>query len=484
MNKTQLEKIKQTLFKKDKLAFDVISKKEQDAIFPFCDRYKQFLDAAKTERKAALEIKRMAQSHGFVDLSTLLTSKTKGPRPTKVFCMFKDKTIGLAVIGRQPISKGVRLIASHIDSPRLDLKQNPLYEELSMGLMKTHYYGGIRKYHWLAIPLALHGSVLKANGEKIDITIGEALEDPVFTITDLLPHLAGKLQSDKKIADVFEGEKLNLLAGSLPLGSEEIKERFKLGVLQLLNERYGIIEEDFISAEIEAVPAGIARDVGLDRSMVGAYGQDDRICAFTSLAALLETQSPEQTSIALFFDKEEIGSEGHGGAKSNFLEDFLSDLLLLNQEPCDSRTLRKTLTHSQCLSADVNAAMDPDFQEVHEKRNAPKLGYGICVTKFTGVAGKSGSNDASAEFVGQIRTLFNQNKIAWQTGELGKIDQGGGGTVAKYLAQFGMDVLDCGPAILSMHSPFEVAGKTDIYMAYKAYGAFFNYTALHAEKYA
>lgn len=481
MNNTQIKKIKQSLFKQDRLAFDLMDKTEQNAIFPFCDRYKHFLDVAKTERKAALEIKQMALSHGFMDLSDLLSSKKKGPRPTKVFRMFKDKTMGLAVIGQQPISKGVRLIASHIDSPRLDLKQNPLYEELSMGLLKTHYYGGIRKYHWLALPLALHGSVLKANGEKLDITIGEAPDDPVFTITDLLPHLAGKLQSDKKLADLFEGEKLNLLAGSLPFGSEDIKERFKLGVLHLLNERYGIIEEDFISAEIEAVPAGNARDIGFDRSMVGAYGQDDRICAFTSLAALLETQSPEQTAIALFFDKEEIGSEGHGGAKSSFLEDFLSDLLLLNQEPTDSRTLRKTLTCSQCLSADVNAAMDPDFQEVHEKRNAPKLGYGICLTKFTGVAGKSGSNDASAEFVGQTRTLFNQNKIAWQTGELGKIDQGGGGTVAKFLAQFGMDVLDCGPAILSMHSPFEVAGKADIYMTYKAYGAFLNGSTRHAD---
>ena len=474
MNKTDAEKQKKKLFKKTSLAYDRLGKQERDAVFTFGDVYKDFLNSAKTEREAVDKIVALAVDRGFVDIDNLLSQKTTKEIPQKVFRLFKDKTMAMAVLGQEKISSGTRIIASHIDSPRLDLKQNPIYEDLSMGLMKTHYYGGIRKYHWLAIPLALHGSIVKANGEKMDIIIGEAIDDPVFTVTDLLPHLAGKLQGDKKISDVFVGEKLNLIAGSLPLGGESVKERFKLGILQLLNDKYNIIEEDFISAEIEAVPAGSARDIGFDRSMIGAYGQDDRICAFTSLEALFDTPSPEKTAIALFFDKEEIGSEGSGGAKSSFLEDFISDLLFLNQEPTDNRTLRKTLINSECLSADVNAAMDPDFKEVHEKLNAPRLGFGICLTKFTGVGGKSGSNDASAEFVGRIRTLFNRNEIVWQTGELGKIDEGGGGTVAKFLAQLGMDVLDCGPAILSMHSPFEVAGKTDVYMTYKGYKAFYN----------
>ncbi|MCP4722345.1 MAG: aminopeptidase [Desulfobacteraceae bacterium] len=474
MNKTDAEKQKKKLFKKTSLAYDQLGKQEKKTVFTFGDAYKDFLNSAKTEREAADKIAALARDRGFVDIDKLLAKKTTRSSPKKVFRIFKDKTIAMAVLGQEKISAGTRIIASHIDSPRLDLKQNPIYEDLSMGLMKTHYYGGIRKYHWLSIPLALHGSIIKANGEKMDIIIGEAIDDPVFTVTDLLPHLAGKLQGNKKISEVFDGEKLNLIAGSLPLGSESVKERFKLGILHLLNDKYNIIEEDFISAEIEAVPAGSARDIGFDRSMVGAYGQDDRICAFTSLEALFDTPSPKKTAIALFFDKEEIGSEGSGGAKSSFLEDFISDLLFLNKEATDNRSLRKTLINSQCLSADVNAAMDPDFKEVHEKLNAPRLGFGICLTKFTGVGGKSGSNDASAEFVGRIRTLFNRNKIAWQTGELGKIDEGGGGTVAKFLATFGMDVLDCGPAILSMHSPFEVAGKADVYMTYKGYRAFYN----------
>jgi aspartyl aminopeptidase len=303
--------------------------------------------------------------------------------------------------------------------------------------------------------------------------MGEDPDDPVFTVTDLLPHLAGKTQADKKLSDVFEGEKLNLIAGSIPLGGEAEKDRFKLGVLHLLNEKYGLVEEDFVSAEIEAVPAEKARDVGFDRSMIGAYGQDDRICAYTSLEALLDTESPDKTAIALFFDKEEIGSEGSSGAQSSFLEDLMSDLLLISGSDTDNRSLRKTLISSSCLSADVNAAMDPDFKEVHEPLNAAKLGYGICMTKFTGVGGKSGSSDAGAEFVGRIRQIFNQNKIVWQTGELGKIDQGGGGTVAKFMARFGMNVLDCGPAVLSMHSPFEIAGKADVYMTYLGYRAFY-----------
>lgn len=472
MNKAQIKKIRETLLKKQPLVFDALDKKGRDQVFQFCEKYKAFLDQSKTEREAARQIIDAAKQKGFVDINAILGKRHKNNK--KVYKVFQGRCVALANVGKKLPHLGANIIASHIDSPRLDLKQNPIYEDLSMGLMKTHYYGGIRKYHWLAMPLALHGTIIKSNNEKVDITIGEHPNDPVFTITDLLPHLAGKTQSNKNISEVFEGEKLNLVVGSMPLGSENEKERFKLGVLNCLYEKYGLIEEDFVSAEIEAVPSEKARDVGFDRSMIGAYGQDDRVCAFTSLEAFLDLESPQKTAIALFFDKEEIGSEGSSGAKSNFLEDFISDLLFISGENTDNRSLRKALINSSCLSADVNAAMDPDFKDVHEAMNAAKLGFGICMTKFTGVGGKSGASDAGSEFVGKIRQIFNHNHIVWQTGELGKIDQGGGGTVAKFLAKFGMNVLDCGPALLSMHSPFEISSKADIYMTYLGYKAFYS----------
>jgi len=472
MNKTQLNKIKKTILKKGPLVFDQITKTQKAELFNLSENYKNFLNQAKTEREAAIQIILAAKDKGFVDIDTLLEKESESAR--KVYKVFQGRCVALAVIGKENPASGTNIIASHIDSPRLDLKQNPVYEDLSMGLIKTHYYGGIRKYHWLAVPLALHGTIITSGNKTINISIGEDPHDPVSTVTDLLPHLAGKTQADKKISEVFEGEKLNLIAGSIPLGSKDEKDRFKLGVLHLLYEKYSLIEEDFISAEIEVVPAGQARDVGFDRSMIGSYGQDDRICAYTSLKAILDTQHPAKTAIAIFFDKEEIGSEGSSGAKSNFLEDFMSDLLCISGQNTDNRSLRKTLINSSCLSADVNAAMYPDFKEVHEAQNAAKLGFGVCMTKFTGVAGKSGSSDASAEFVGKIRQIFNKNKIVWQTGELGKIDQGGGGTVAKFLAKYGMNVLDCGPAILSMHSPFEVSSKADVFMTYLGYKAFYS----------
>ena len=472
MNKIRLKKIKKLLQKKETLVFDTLTQKQKSQVFKFNTGYKNFLDHAKTEREAAKQIVLAAKAKGFVDIDTL-SAKTAG-KHMKFYKVFQRRCVALAILGKEPLLSGANIIASHIDSPRLDLKQNPIYEDLSMGLIKTHYYGGIRKYHWLAVPLALHGTIIKSNNENIDIIIGEDPNDPVFTVTDLLPHLAGKAQASKKLSEVFEGEKLNLIAGSIPLGNDEEKNRFKLGILNLLYEKYGFTEEDFISAEIEAVPAEKARDIGFDRSMIGSYGQDDRVCAYTSLEAILNTKSLNKTALALFFDKEEIGSEGNSGAKSNFLEDFMSDLLFISGQNLDNRSLRKSLINSSCLSADVNAAMDPDFKDVHEAMNAAKLGFGICITKFTGVAGKSGSSDASAEFVGKIRQIFNKNKIVWQTGELGKIDQGGGGTVAKFLAKFGMDVLDCGPAVLSMHSPFEVSSKADVYMTYLGYKAFYS----------
>ena len=472
MNKKEIEKLKKEITKKETNIFDHLKKAETDAAFEMADRYKTFLDNGKTEREAVQQICRILEKNGFVNMDDVL-DKQRPAIHKKYYKVLKGKCVAAAVLGNQSVQSGAGFIASHIDSPRLDLKQNPLYEDLDLAFLKTHYYGGIKKYQWLSIPLALHGTVVKKDGETVDICIGENDDDPVFTVSDLLPHLAGKQQGSKKVSEAFEGEKLNLLCGSMPLGNDTIKERFKLGVLKLLYDTYGIVETDFVSAELEAVPAFKAKDIGFDRSMIGAYGQDDRICAFSELEAITSINSVDRAAAALFFDKEEIGSEGVTGAKSGFIEDFLSDLLFMNNEPTDSRTLRKCLMNSRCLSADVNGAMDPDYKEVHEKLNAAKLGYGICITKFTGARGKAGSSDASAEFVGLIRRLFEKNNILWQTGELGKIDEGGGGTLAKFLAELGMDILDCGPALLSMHSPFEISSKADLYMTYKGYREFY-----------
>ncbi len=475
MDKNKIEALQKKISRTSRLVHDALDRKTTDQIPLFCEGYKTFLNQGKTEREAVKAIVRTARDNGFVNLDDLLPHPTapSSPKDVRVYRVFKNRAVAMAVLGQQKLASGARIIASHIDAPRLDLKQNPLYEDQDLALLKTHYYGGIRKYQWLCIPLALHGTLVDAQGQTRDITIGESPEDPVFTITDLLPHLA-RDQAGKKLSDIFKGEQLNLVAGSLPLGDDSIKERFKLGILNLLHDQFGIMEEDFISADIEVVPAGPARDVGFDRSMVGGYGQDDRICAFTSLAALTETQEPEQTAIGFFFDKEEIGSDGNAGAKSKLVEDFLADLLFLNGEATDSRTLRKAMIRSACLSADVNAAVDPDYKDVHESLNAARLGHGPCLTKFTGSGGKSGSSEADAEFMAHVRGLFNENQIIWQTGELGKVDQGGGGTVAKFLAKSGMDVLDCGPAILSMHAPFELTSKADVFMTYKAYKTFFS----------
>ena len=478
MNKKEIEKLEKQIIKKEKLVFDELDSREKKTMFKLTEDYKKFLDSAKTERQAAAEIIRMAEEHGFINIKEGL-EKPINPKRGKYCSIFKNKTVALAVIGKEDMSGGINIIASHIDSPRLDLKQNPVYEDTDLAFLKTHYYGGIRKYQWLAIPLALHGKFVKANGDEVEINIGEDADDPVFAVSDLLPHLAGKLQGNKKLSEAFEGEKLNLIAGSIPLGSDNIKNRFKLNLLKLFYEKYSITEEDFVSAELEVVPAGKARDLGLDRSMIGGYGQDDRICAFTELKAILATKNQDKTAVGFFFDKEEIGSEGNTGAKSRFLEDFISDLVFINSknshDQFHERFLKKIMLNSSALSADVNAAIDPDFKDVHEKMNAARIGHGICITKFTGSRGKSGSSDASAEFVGRIRKLFNDNHVVWQTGELGKTDQGGGGTIAKFLAEYGMDVVDCGPAVLSMHSPFEIASKADVYMTFKGYKNFYSH---------
>ncbi len=460
-----IDKLKAIVEKKQPLIWDVIDSKEKKQVFEFCEEYRSFLSEVKTEREAVDYIIMQAEQHGFVNIDSSIPSE-------RYYKIYKNKSVALWVKGSEPSDKGMRIIGSHMDSPRLDLKQNPLYEEVDLSLMKTHYYGGIKKYHWLARPLALHGVVILKNGLRLPLVIGEKDTDPVFCISDLLPHLA-KSQAGKKLSEAFDGEKLNILVGSIPLGDSKIKERFKLAILKHLHDQYDMTEEDLVSSEFELVPSGPARDLGFDRSLIGGYGQDDRACVFTSLKAILETKNPVRDSLCLFFDKEEIGSEGNTGAKSKFFEDFISDVMEAQGTPSSERMLRKSLLNSSMLSGDVNAGIEPDYQDVHEKRNAAKLGYGICVTKFTGTGGKSGSSDASAEFMGMIRSIFNDNNIQWQTGELGKIDQGGGGTIAKFLAVYGMDIIDCGPALLSMHSPFEISSKADIYMTYKAYKAFY-----------
>jgi aspartyl aminopeptidase len=461
------EALHKKVVRKPTLVWDRFTAAEKKRAFVFAEDYKQFLDVAKTERLAVTAIVKELDGRGFVNIQ-----KASG-KHRKVYGVYRDKAVAAAVIGGRPLGSGLNLIGAHVDSPRLDLKQNPLYEEVDLAMLKVHYYGGIRKYQWLARPLAVYGTVIRKDGTGIDIAIGDAPSDPVFTIADLLPHLARKSQDSKKLADAFEGEKLNLVAGSIPLGDRKARDRFKLTVLNYLYDKYRIIEEDLVSAEIEAVPAGEARDIGFDRSLVGAYGQDDRVCAYTLLRALTVLKNPEKTAVALFFDKEEIGSEGSSGAKSIIMEDFVSDLHHLTGDATDARTLRKTLASASALSADVNGALDPDFQEVHEKRNAARLGYGVCITKFTGSGGKSGANDASAEYVGRIRQIFNRAGIVWQTGELGRVDEGGGGTIAKFLAEYGMDIVDCGPSLLAMHSPFEISSKGDVYMTFQAYQAFF-----------
>ena len=465
LTKKQIEKLSERLTYKPELVWDSISAAEKERVFAFGEGYKRFLDNAKTEREAVSCIREEARNSGFSE------EISPGSRSALIKA-FQGKSIALAKPGKAPLESGIRLIVSHIDAPRLDLKQKPLYEEVDLAFLKTHYYGGIKKFQWLARPLAIHGLIVKADGDVIDIKVGEDETDPVFTILDLLPHLARKAQYDKKLDEAIVGEKLNVIAGSLPLGGSDTKDRFKLSVLNHLSEAYGLVEEDLVSAELEVVPAEKAKDVGWDRALTGGYGQDDRASAFTSLKALLDARACEKTAVVLFVDKEEIGSDGATGAKSKFLESVISDLMMIMGKQPSAREVFRVLATSQALSADVAGALDPDYQEVHEKRNAARIGYGVCLTKFTGSGGKYLANDANAEYVGWLRRLFNRKKVVWQTGELGKVDEGGGGTVSKLLAIYGMEIIDCGPPVLSMHSPFEISHKGDLYMSYKGFRAF------------
>jgi len=467
MEKEKLEKLAENLVYKGKNVWEKVSEEEKEKIFALGEEYKSFLDKSKTEREAVREIVRAAKEKGFLDLKEVRDREQLKPG-TGFFAVYRDKAVVLGVMGSAELSRGIRLIGSHLDSPRLDLKPQPLYEKCDLALFKTHYYGGIKKYQWTAIPLALHGIVVLQDGRKIEVVLGENGDDPVFTITDLLPHLAGE-QSKRRLSEAIKGEELNVLVGSIPMKGEGYKEKVKLAVLERLNSTYGIIEEDLISAELEMVPAGNARDIGFDRSLIGAYGQDDRICVFASLKAVFDIEMPEKTAIALFVDKEEIGSVGNTGMQSRILEETLYELLKITGQEA---SIYKLLSSSEVLSADVNAAIDPTWEDVMDKLNAAKLGFGICLTKYTGARGKVDASDAHAEYIAEIRNLFNRNGIVWQMGELGKVDQGGGGTIAKYLANLNMNVIDCGMPLLSMHAPFEVSSKGDLYMGYKAFKAF------------
>ena len=439
------------------------------------DKYKRCLDAGKTERECVELSVNMARDAGYRDLEEILRSGETLKAGDKVYAVNMNKMLALFRIGERPISEGMNILGAHIDSPRIDVKQNPLYENEELAYLDTHYYGGIKKYQWVAQPLALHGVIVKKNGETVKVSIGEDENDPVFVITDLLVHLAQE-QLEKKASQVIEGEKLDLLIGNRPIEKaddlkKEEKDAVKQNVLNILKEMYGIDEEDFYSAELEIVPAGKARDCGFDRSMVAAYGQDDRVCAYTSFVALMEMEAPKRTSCCLLTDKEEIGSVGATGMQSKFFENTVAELL--GGMGCYSDlALRRTLSNSFMLSSDVSAGYDPAYGECFEKKNAAYLGRGIVLNKFTGARGKSGSNDANAEYVAKVRKVFDDSEVAFQTAELGKVDVGGGGTIAYIAALYGMNVIDSGVAVLSMHAPWEVTSKADIYEAKKAYKAF------------
>ena len=458
----------------DKSAWKKIDSKTKKRIYTFSNDYRAFISTAKTERKAHNEGVRLAKKEGYQDLREWIQAKKLLMPGDKVFYSAAGKTIILAHIGQRDIDQGMRIIGGHTDSPRLDLKARPLYEDGGLALFDTHYYGGIRKYQWVTIPLALHGVVVKKNGDVVNISIGEQTEDPVFVITDLLPHLA-KDQAQKKFHEGISGEGLNVICGSIPVADEDAKEGIKLRILKLLNEQYGIDEWDLTSSELELVPAGAARDLGIDRSLILAYGHDDRVCAYTGIRALLDLDdTPEYTAMCILCDKEEIGSVGATGMDSFLFENVTAEIVSLLSKNHSELTLRRCLQRSKMLSADVSALHDPNYPEVSAPNdNMPKLNHGLVISKYGGRAGKAGSNDAHAEYLGKLRQLFDVNDVIWQIGELGKVDQGGGGTIAYMLARYGMDVVDCGIGVLSMHAPMEVAGKLDIYMAYKGFSAFY-----------
>lgn len=458
MEKTKIDEMKEKLFYNPKHASCVISDDETEIADGFCEGYKAFLDKAKTEREATAEIIALAKANGYVEF----IPGEKYSAGEKIYYNNRNKSVILCVIGKRSIIDGVKIAAAHLDAPRLDLKPNPLYEDSGIALLKTHYYGGVKKYQWTAIPLALHGAVVLKDGSVVNVCVGEDEDDPKFVITDLLPHL-GAEQNKRTLKDGIRGEELNVLVGSRPFMNDDSAEAVKLNILSILYDKYGFTEADFLSAELEVVPAFKACDIGFDRSMIGSYGHDDRVCAYPAVMAALDTENPEYTIMSVLTDKEETGSDGNTGLNSSYMEYFINYLAAM--EGYDGyEVLRK----SECLSADVTAALDPTFPDVMERRNAAYINKGVAVMKYTGSGGKGGTSDASAEYMGKIRAMLDNANVVWQVGELGKVDAGGGGTVAMYVANLGIDVIDLGVPVLSMHAPYETTAKLDVYMCYRA----------------
>ncbi len=467
------EKLSKDMTHQFKNAWEALDDAETQTCLAFSEGYKTFLDKGKTERESANEILRQAVSKGYKPLEDYLSGKEALSAGSKVYAMNRDKSIVLFLMGKKALKEGMNIIGAHIDVPRIDLKPFPLYEDSDMAFFKTHYYGGIKKYQWTATPLALHGVVMNKDNEKIEVVIGEDENDPILAITDLLPHLA-KDQSSKTLAEGIDGETLNVLVGHRPIGDDKTKDKVKLHVLKILNEKYGMLEEDFLSAEFEIVPAGKAKDLGLDRSMISAYGHDDRVCSYTGMMALLDLDTVETTACGMFMDKEEVGSQGNTGSQSRYFENVVAELIALQEPQYNDIYLRRAISNTKVLSGDVGAAFDPNYAAAYEKKNSAHIGKGVQLVKYTGARGKGGCNDANAEFLGEVRKLFNDNDIVWQIGELGKVDQGGGGTIAYILANSNAEVVDCGVPVLSMHAPYEIVSKVDVYMTYKAYKAFLN----------
>ena len=461
-----MEELKEKLFKQKKDGWETANTRTREEIFNLSKKYMNYLNVAKTEREFIKQAKKMADENGFKDIAEYETLKPGD----KIYFVNRAKSMYLAIIGEESIENGMHIIGSHVDSPRLDLKPNPLYEDTGLAYLKTHYYGGIKKYQWTTIPLSMHGVIVKTNGEKIEINIGEDENDPIFTITDLLPHLAQE-QMERKLKNGVDGEDLTLLIGSIPYDDSKATEKVKLNILNILNQKYGITEIDFTSSEIELVPAFKARSLGFDGSMVAAYGQDDKVCAYTSLQAMMELEKVKNTAVCILSDKEEIGSMGNTGMESHMFDFFISEILnkLGVNRP---NLLDKIFCFSKMLSSDVDAGYDPLYAQVSDKHNAGFLGKGISLNKYTGARGKSGASDANAEYVAWVRNVLEKNEILYQVAELGKVDIGGGGTIAYILANKGTDVIDCGVPVLSMHAPYEVTSKFDIYSAYKTYKAF------------
>lgn len=463
------EKSKTTLLKEKIMMTEpkgvkALSEEEIKKADSFCDGYKKFLDNSPVEREAVRYTVELAKKAGFAEYEQDKEYKA-GDR---LYYVNRDKAVALAVIGKNGVKNGARLAIAHIDSPRVDLKPNPLFEANNLAFFKTHYYGGLKKYQWTTIPLSLHGRICKADGSFVDVKIGEEPGEPKFCITDILPHLGGE-QMQRKANEIVKGEELNVVIGSRPFKDDDESERIKLNLLSLLYEKYGIVERDFLSAELELVPAYTVDDIGFDRSMIGGYGHDDRVCSYPALQAILDIdEAPEYTAITVLTDKEETGSDGNTGLNSSYLKYFVEDLARL-----EGFEGRDVLRNSKCLSADVNAAYDPTWSTVFEKNNASFINNGVCVTKFTGARGKSGTSDASAEFCAWVGNLLDENGVLWQTGELGKVDGGGGGTVAMYIANMDVDTIDVGVPVLSMHAPYEIVSKIDVYSAYKAFLTFF-----------